>query len=73
MVAGAAAYPAVVYPGALLSQYHAQDELGQYQFGYSNPSSSKHEEKTADGVTRGSYSYVDPFGRVSTDQAVTPA
>ncbi|XP_034234033.1 uncharacterized protein LOC117641043 [Thrips palmi] len=60
-------YPAD-YPdiGAVYSQYHAQDELGQYSFGYSGPSAAKHEQKTADGVTRGTYSYVDPLGRLQT-------
>merc|ERR1712184_224220 len=38
------------------SQYHAQDDLEQYNYGYSNPL-TKQELKTADGVTRGSYSY----------------
>merc|ERR1712060_117034 len=40
------------------SQYHAQDDFGQYNYGYSDPNSVKQEVKTADGVTRGSYSYV---------------
>lgn len=44
------------------SQYHAQDELGQYQYGYNNPLSSKNEIKTFDGITRGSYSYLDSEG-----------
>lgn len=70
-VSGVVCYP-YPYPvdysdiGAVYSQYHAQDELGQYSFGYSGPSSTKHEQKTTDGVTRGTYSYVDPLGRVST-------
>ena len=36
--------------------------MGQYSYGYSNPTSGKSEVKTADGVTRGSYSYVDANG-----------
>merc|ERR1712228_865138 len=44
------------------SQYHAQDDFGQYNYGYSDPNSVKQEGKTADGVTRGSYSYVDAIG-----------
>ena len=48
------------------SQYHAQDDLEQYNYGYSNPLSTKQELKTADGVTRGSYSYVDANGLVQT-------
>jgi uncharacterized protein affecting Mg2+/Co2+ transport len=48
------------------SQFHAQDDLGQYNYGYSDPNSVKQEVKTADGVTRGSYSYVDANGIVQT-------
>ena len=48
------------------SQYHAQDDFKQYNYGYSNPLSTKQELKTADGVTRGSYSYVDANGVVQT-------
>ncbi|KAE8752289.1 hypothetical protein FOCC_FOCC001082 [Frankliniella occidentalis] len=62
---GALSFP-LEYPGALYSQYHAQDQLGQYTFGYSGPGATKHETKTADGVTRGSYSYVDANGQTRT-------
>merc|ERR1712012_231651 len=48
------------------TQYHAQDDIGQFNYGYSNPLSTKQELKTADGVTRGSYSYVDANGIVQT-------
>merc|ERR1719222_717599 len=46
------------------SQYHAQDDFGQYSYGYSDPNSVKQEIKSADGVTRGAYSYVDANGIV---------
>lgn len=46
------------------SQYHSQDEWGQYAYGYSGGPSAKHEQRTADGVTRGGYSYVDANGIV---------
>lgn len=46
------------------SQYHAQDEFGQYSYGYNSGSSSKAEVKSFDGVTRGGYSYVDANGIV---------
>lgn len=46
------------------SQYHSQDEFGQYSYGYNSGSSSKAEVKTLDGVTRGGYSYVDANGHV---------
>jgi Insect cuticle protein len=54
----------LVYP--LVSQFHAQDTLGQYHYGYSSPLSSKDELKTFDGVTRGGYSYVDSNGELQT-------
>ena len=34
------AEPAVVSP-VVSSQYHAQDELGRYEYGYSNPTATK--------------------------------
>lgn len=50
----------------LLSQYHSQDSLGQYSYGYNGGLSSKVETKTLDGITRGSYSYVDADGLLQT-------
>lgn len=47
-------------------QYHSQDSLGQYAYGYSGGLSSKTETKSFDGVTRGSYSYVDANGLLQT-------
>ncbi|CAG2067446.1 unnamed protein product, partial [Timema podura] len=46
--------------------YHAQDELGQYSYGYSGGPSAKQETRTLDGVTRGGYSYIDANGIVQT-------
>ena len=43
-----------------------QDEIGQYNYGYSNPTSAKQEFKTADGIVQGTYSYVDANGVVQT-------
>merc|ERR1719209_390177 len=55
------------------SQYHAQDDFGQYNYGFSNPTQTKQELKTADGVTRGSYSYVDANGIVQTVNYISDA
>ncbi|BES96925.1 structural constituent of cuticle [Nesidiocoris tenuis] len=55
---------ALEHVGQITSQYHSQDELGQYSYGYSGGPSSKQEIKTADGVTRGGYSYIDANGLV---------
>ena len=61
-------------PGGLLSsQYHAQDEFGQYNYGYSNPLSAKQESKTADGIVHGSYSYIDANNRIQTVQYISDA
>ena len=46
------------------SQYHAQDTFGQYSYGYSGGPSAKTETRTADGITRGGYSYIDGNGLV---------
>ena len=65
VVVPAVAGPAIVAPGtAPSSQYHAEDEAGQYNYGYSGPLSSKQEVKSADGVVRGSYSYLDANGQI---------
>merc|ERR1711981_1089598 len=48
------------------SQFHAQDEFGQFSFGYENINSAKTETKDAFGVTRGSYQYVDANGIIQT-------
>lgn len=50
----------------VISQYHSQDTLGQYTYGYNGGSSAKVESKSLDGITRGSYSYVDAEGRLQT-------
>ncbi|XP_053672543.1 cuticle protein-like [Anopheles nili] len=65
-----AAAPLTTYvaagPAELHSQYHAQDELGQYSYGYSGGLSAKAESKTFDGITRGSYSYLDAENKLQT-------
>lgn len=43
-------------------QYHAQDEFGNFEFGYSNPNSQRHEAGNAGNVVKGSYSQIDAFG-----------
>merc|ERR1711988_672217 len=55
------------------SQFHAQDDIGQYNYGYSSPTSTKQELKTADGVTRGSYSYLDANGVYQTVNYISDA
>ena len=55
------------------SQYHAQDDLGQYNYGYSNPNSAKVETKSADGIVRGSYTYIDAHGKLQTTQYISDA
>jgi hypothetical protein len=54
----------ITVPGVTSTQFHAQDELGQYSYGYSGGPSSKTESKDAFGNVRGGYSYVDANGIV---------
>nr|XP_053646001.1 cuticle protein 16.8-like [Cherax quadricarinatus] len=55
------------------SQYHAQDELGQYSFGYSGGPSSRAETRDAFGIVRGSYNYIDAKGKIQTQHYVADA
>ncbi len=55
------------------SQFHAQDESGRYNYGYSNPNSAKVETKTADGVVRGAYSYIDANGLLQSVKYISDA
>ena len=49
-------------PQEIKTQYHSQDELGQYAFGYVHNDASHHEERTLNGGVSGSYSYYDDAG-----------
>ena len=62
---------AAALPPPQASQHHAQDELGQYEYGYNTGSTAKHELKTADGITRGSYSFVDANGILQTTNYIS--
>lgn len=55
------------------SQYHAQSGLGDYAYGYSGGPSAKSEVKTLDGITQGSYSYVDAENKLQTVNYVADA
>ena len=55
------------------TQFHAQSELGEYSYGYSNPTSSKFETKDAYGNVEGTYSYLSPDGRVVTNNYASSA
>lgn len=66
ILASVPAAPIGVGQSHVLSQFHAQDELGGYEYGYEGGPSSKHEVHTPDGVTRGSYSYIDANGELQT-------
>ena len=57
------AAPAIAAPGVHATQYHAQDELSNYEFGYKNPNSARMEKgNAAAGTVEGSYSYLDGHG-----------
>nr|CAD7427577.1 unnamed protein product [Timema monikensis] len=69
---------AVPFIGAISSQFHAQDELGQFTFATAGDNQvrtgdnqvrtgdnqARTEVKTLDGVVRGAYSYVDPTSKL---------
>jgi hypothetical protein len=57
---------AVAPPVAPSSQFQAQDEFGNLQYGYANINSQKHEVGNTYGGVSGSYSYVDANGEVQT-------
>ena len=60
-------------PSVASSQFQAQDELGGVSFGYVNPNSARQEVRSPDGVTQGSYSYVDAFGLTQTVNYIADA
>merc|ERR1712045_1042152 len=63
------AAPAPVVAAAPLnpsSQFQAQDEFGNIQYGYSNIHGQKHETGNTYGGVSGSYSYVDANGVIQT-------
>merc|ERR1712141_572562 len=62
---------AAALPQPTASQHHAQDELGQYEYGFNTGNIAKQELKTADGITRGSYSYVDANGVLQTTNYIS--
>ena len=66
-----AAPAAVGVATSVSNQYHAQDTLGQYSYGYSGGPSAKTETRTADGITRGGYSYIDGHGLVQSASYVS--
>merc|ERR1712223_2005214 len=55
------------------SQFQAQDEFGNIQYGYSNINSQKHEVGNTYGGVSGSYSYVDANGVVQTTNYIADA
>jgi len=48
------------------TQFHAQDEFGQFSFGHAGGPSAKTESRNAYGVTTGSYQYIDANGLLQT-------
>merc|ERR1712131_163681 len=71
-VCAASAQVAVVpgYAGAYnpapSTQFHAQDEFGQFSFGHAGGPLARTEARNAYGVTTGSYQYVDANGLLQT-------
>merc|ERR1711988_498653 len=63
----------VAAPAPTHSQFHGQDELGGYNYGYATADSSKQEFRTPDGVVQGTYSYVDANGVLQTVNYISDA
>ncbi|XP_055842389.1 uncharacterized protein LOC129909328 [Episyrphus balteatus] len=55
------------------SQYHSQDGIGQYAYGYNDHLSNKQEVKSLDGTTRGAYSYIDSNNILQTVNYISDA
>jgi len=66
----AAIPPVAPVNSPVISQFHAQDELGQYSYGHSGGPSSKVETKNALGVVQGGFSYVDPVGIIQSQNYI---
>ena len=60
----------VAPPSHSSSQFHKQDEFGNYEYGYSNINSVKHEAGNTYSGVSGSYSYVDANGLTQTTNYV---
>ena len=45
------------------SQFHSQDHRGRALFGYTTPDQARIESRSEDGTVRGSYSYLDAWGK----------
>merc|ERR1712198_438848 len=54
------------YNPAPSTQFHAQDEFGQFSFGHAGGPLARTEARNAYGVTTGSYQYVDANGLLQT-------
>ena len=54
--------PLIPAPSSSSSQFHAQDEEGNHEYGYTNVNSAKHEVGLGGHSVRGSYSWVDEAG-----------
>jgi len=54
------------YNPAPSTQFHAQDEFGQFSFGHAGGPSARTEARNAYGVTTGSYQYIDANGLLQT-------
>ncbi|XP_055914409.1 cuticle protein 19.8-like [Eupeodes corollae] len=65
--------PAPLLVPAVSNQYHSQDGIGQYAYGYNDQLSSKQETKSLNGITQGSYSYLDSNNLVQTVDYVADA
>jgi len=69
----AVSYTPAPAPYTVGSQFHAQDEFGNLNYGYSNVNSMKEEAGNTYGGVQGAYSYVDPNGELQRVEYVADA
>jgi len=67
------AAPAPYTAGTVGSQFHAQDEFGNLNYGYANINSEKQEVGNTYGGVQGAYSYVDANGELQRVEYVADA
>jgi hypothetical protein len=55
------------------AQFHSQDGKGRAFFGYTSPVQARIEVRSEDGTVRGSYSYLDAWGKaIKVSVALSP-
>jgi len=70
-VTGQLITPGLAPLSAPSSQFHAQDEFGQFSFGHAGGPVARTEARNGFGVTTGGYQYIDAYGQLQSYQYVS--